>query len=699
MATAAVKETKTAITPKKKTKPSRLCFTPPVNLKNNKKNIYYTRYDCIGEGGFARCFRVKDNYGNVYAAKVIAKRSLQNEKTKQKLFGEIKVHQSMNHPNIVGFVDCFEDSTNVYLVLELCEHRSLMDLLRKRKHLTEPEVRFLMLQILGALKYMHKKRVIHRDLKLGNIMLDESNNVKIGDFGLAALLVDDEERKMTICGTPNYIAPEILFNSKEGHSFEVDLWSAGVVMFALLVGKPPFQDKEVKTIYKKIKANSYKFPRGLEISNEAKDLISSLLTQDPSTRPSIDAIADHAFFHTGYMAASLPDEVLDQKPTWPTSQSSQAFQRNLDYVATASGVGFGKSAGIEQHKPYALQNDQDTDKERILPSVLSPRDRVVPVMRIGAEDLPAAAYSNATHKASLAAAAPRRDYAVSRVTELREEALVSKLSEQRISSSKTTEAIESQRMSTHEVIIDTAKPADNEKSVWMSIRKLALRIGMAIETRAATSTIDPRAVERWPSLFIITKWVDYSNRYGLGYQLSDESVGVHFNDSSSLVLSPDESYFDYIVHKRNLPLRRLLFTSTNIPDALKNKVYLLKHFKNYMGQNLSLASQAKHAASNGAKATHMAFMHSYLRTRQAILFRLSNGTIQYNFTDHAKLIVSGEGTHLVFLDKEKRRFHLSMEEACFHSEELKARLLYARETLELWAMKLRGGNSQKETTD
>lgn len=139
----------------------------------------------------------------------------------------------MIHPNVVRFIECFEDPANIYMILELCPNKTLMEMLRKRKRFTEPEVRFYIVQLLGALKYMHGKRVIHRDLKLGNIFLDEDMNIKIGDFGLAALLVDDNERKKTICGTPNYIAPEVLFNSGkegEGHSFEVDLWAVGVIM-------------------------------------------------------------------------------------------------------------------------------------------------------------------------------------------------------------------------------------------------------------------------------------------------------------------------------------------------------------------------------------------------------------------------------------------------------------------------------------
>jgi len=170
-----------------------------------------------------------------------------------KFFGELSVHKTMQHPNVVRFVEVFEDDDNIYMILELCHNKSLMDMLRRRKRFTEPETRFFILQLLGALKYMHGKRVIHRDLKLGNIFLDANMNIKIGDFGLAALLVDENERKKTICGTPNYIAPEVLFDggkNGEGHSFEVDLWGVGVIMYAMLVGKPPFQSTDVDSIYK-----------------------------------------------------------------------------------------------------------------------------------------------------------------------------------------------------------------------------------------------------------------------------------------------------------------------------------------------------------------------------------------------------------------------------------------------------------------
>src|SRR5258708_4528254 len=142
-----------------------------------------------------------------------------------------------------------------------------MSMLRRRRRFTEPEARFFLVQLIGACLWMHTHQVIHRDLKLGNIFLDADLNVKVGDVGLAAIIENPGDRKKsvdflyiihgsaclifcrTICGTPNYIAPEVLFDTANGHSFEVDTWSIGVILYTFVVGRPPFQTKDVKEVY------------------------------------------------------------------------------------------------------------------------------------------------------------------------------------------------------------------------------------------------------------------------------------------------------------------------------------------------------------------------------------------------------------------------------------------------------------------
>ena len=125
---------------------------------------------------------------------------------------------------------------------------------------------------------------------------------KIGDFGLATKLEFEGDRKRTICGTPNYIAPEIL-DGKQGHSYEVDIWSLGVIIYTLLIGKPPFETSDVKTTYKRIRINAYTFPDNIAISDHSKSLISKILNLDPTKRPTLDEIIAHPFFHS---AAAIP---------------------------------------------------------------------------------------------------------------------------------------------------------------------------------------------------------------------------------------------------------------------------------------------------------------------------------------------------------------------------------------------------------
>lgn len=146
----------------------------------------------------------------------------------------------MRHPNIVQFHRAFTFKENTYVILELCPNGSVMDMMKKRKGLTLPEVRRYTVQICGAIKYMHARNVIHRDLKMGNLFLDQGMNIKLGDFGLAAILATKAEykgvynssvaRRTTVCGTPNYIAPEILKKGKAGHDLKVDIWAIGVIV-------------------------------------------------------------------------------------------------------------------------------------------------------------------------------------------------------------------------------------------------------------------------------------------------------------------------------------------------------------------------------------------------------------------------------------------------------------------------------------
>ena len=258
----------------------------------------YIEGKLLGKGGFARCYQATDcATKEELAVKVIDKASLKKPKTKQKLISEIKIHSMMHHANVVQYKHCFEDDHYVYIVLELCTEQTLMEHSKRKRRFSEEETAYLMHQCVKGVKYMHENAVIHRDLKLSNLLLSDTMEVKIADFGLATQLDYDGERKRTVCGTPNYIAPEILAGSRHGHSFEVDIWSLGVIMYTLLVGKPPFEMADMESTYKRIRQVSYSFPADLHVSSEARNLVRRILQADPERRPNLVGIENDPFFH------------------------------------------------------------------------------------------------------------------------------------------------------------------------------------------------------------------------------------------------------------------------------------------------------------------------------------------------------------------------------------------------------------------
>ena len=231
------------------------------------------------------------------------------------LVSEIQIHRSVSHQYIVSFDTSFEDAEYYYIMMELCPNQTLNELVRRRKRLHEVEAQCFLFQLAQALEYLHRNKVIHRDLKLSNLFLSDKLEIKVGDLGLAAKLGFASERRRTVCGTPNYIAPEILDGI--GHSYEVDLWSYGVIAYALLVGRLPFENKEnnVNITYNRIRMCNYSFPDDGGLSKYAKNFISKFLQIDPSKRMTFEEAFSHDFLTHTPFPKTLPMTSLAHPPT------------------------------------------------------------------------------------------------------------------------------------------------------------------------------------------------------------------------------------------------------------------------------------------------------------------------------------------------------------------------------------------------
>ena len=311
----------------------------------------------LGKGGFAVCFEGKSQASSkVFALKVV-KAKVEQKKMAEKFRTELQIHAKMEHPNIVDFLRAFTYQEHTYVVLELCTNGNLNDMVKGRGCLSLPETRRYMIQICGAVKYMHRRSVIHRDMKMGNIFLDAQMNIKIGDFGLAAVMADEQDRRTTLCGTPNYIAPEILSKSgTRGHDNKVDTWAIGVICYAMLMGTPPFQSKSQQEIYQKLRSLEYEWKIDSKnyIPQQAKDFVASCLNLVSAERPGMDELVEHEFFTMGVVADVLDSSCLRSRPEWLLTADPRGDKVRAGYgisqpkACRLAGVGRGADGKSRQ---------------------------------------------------------------------------------------------------------------------------------------------------------------------------------------------------------------------------------------------------------------------------------------------------------------------------------------------------------------
>merc|ERR1719210_2900542 len=292
--------------------------------------------------------------GEITAGKIVPKSLLTKSHQKEKMSQEIRLHKAVAHEHLVKLYSYFEDPNFVYIVLEICRKKSLMELHKRRKAVTEPETRYFLMQILLGCKYLHENKIIHRDLKLGNVFLNDHMEVKIGDFGLATKVDYDGERKRTLCGTPNYIAPEVL--GKKGHSYEVDVWSLGCILYTLLVGKPPFETQTLKDTYNRIKKNEYHVPS--RVGPLAKNLIQKL-RHEPNKRPSVAEILQDDFMTMGYLPPRLPVSCLTMAPRFDSKPNQSLIARRTPLMEVNHETGGSQGSMTRKESTKSSSGSMD----------------------------------------------------------------------------------------------------------------------------------------------------------------------------------------------------------------------------------------------------------------------------------------------------------------------------------------------------
>ena len=264
---------------------------PNISRTNNNKIYDYKIMKELGKGSYATVkLAIHKNTRNKYALKIYSKKSLLEPQKKNTVNNEIKILKQLSNVNIVKLYEVIDTPYYLYLVMEYIEGISLLDTIRKdyNHYFEEKRALKIFIQILKAMIYCQNKNICHRDIKLENILIKKNDIIKIIDFGFA-VKTDKETYQKLFCGSPSYMAPEIVNKQKYIAQYS-DIWSLGVLFFSMLYGRFPFKAKNQEELFKKINETQIEFPEDIEVNDKIKILLKKIFVIEPTQRPSLKEI-------------------------------------------------------------------------------------------------------------------------------------------------------------------------------------------------------------------------------------------------------------------------------------------------------------------------------------------------------------------------------------------------------------------------
>ncbi|XP_067934178.1 serine/threonine-protein kinase PLK1-like [Watersipora subatra] len=540
----------------------------------DSENVRYVKGRLLGKGGFASVVLLTSDDGRnqQVAAKIISKRRIVKPEKKDKIAREIDIHRQMNHINVVQFIKFFEDCENVFILMENCGGMTLSKIVKMRQSLTEPEVRFYLRELLAGCQYIHSRGVVHRDLKLSNLFITEKMHLKIGDFGLSTYIANANDRKESICGTPNYISPEVI--NKIGHSFPADIWAIGCIIYALLSGRPPFETDCLKETYKLI--TKCKYNELAVASTNARHIIGRCLRVDPDARASIEKLKNDEFVMAEPTPSCLSPETVRMKPA-------------------VSGDNCNHLPGNANNVPIdALQ------------------------------------------------------YLVSKMDDL--------------------------EICAH----GGKKPSDFPRSYEVCIEAMHVVKDAAERMRILGGDKSVNLQCRASDQFVwITKWVDYSHKFGFGFLLSNNLYGACFKDHLTITINGKGSH---VALQDPTQPETICCETEKLPEQYERRLHVMKYFVKYMDATLIKGGDAKEQKSN-TDLLKSTFIFRWMRTKDSIIMVLNNGTVQVNWVaDHTKLAVSkiGRDYKIMYINKRRQSSIYNLKDLvnCSASSEIRMRLKY-----------------------
>ena len=695
---------------------------------DREHNIKYRKGEKLGEGGFGEVYEfIIIGTNEKRAAKIINNSKLDDPQSQNAYYNEKKYNELLGFKYLCKCHYIFSDEKYTYFILDYMKNKTLKELNERRK-LSELEIKHYCFELLLALEYLHKMNIIHRDIKLSNVLLNENMEVKLCDFGLA--IDNNLKEQKNICGTMNYIAPE-LYNKKGGglkYSFKTDIWAFGILMYTLFFHTTPFKAEPKKKIEFNMNNIDETLQKDSSISKEAKDLLKRILVKDPDSRPKIEAIKASSFFQNGkgipkYLPESttkksmtrdeedeyvnnaiLKGECLDKDFDLPYRTANKRYSYNernemesyIDHeeltIREEDDEENDKSENsinnnnnimnIKINKNYTKENEIaielkiDKNKPRnsisfsnnIFEKAISREETKKNIIKIINATNEKISESIDNSNDTVPSNIKSKEKPIIKNSEFKQKSNTNKEIEEIKEEKEEKEEKENNEIKIHYKPIPKAKIENdknnfNDKEEKKQILKENNNIFVRINNDKNNNTL-------------IRKYIDLSDKCGIGYILTNDDIGVHFNDGTKMIRIKNTTNFIYIDEKGNE--ENLSVRKTKLNSELKKKLNILLLFNKKFTKYLRNKNNFE---KNVNKQTVDLYVKKWMKSQYAYFFLLSNNKIQILFEDKSQIIFDFQQKKMCYTNKMKENIVQNIDNNKFKNPEMEKKVNHAKKFL------------------
>ena len=688
-------------------------------IYDKDRDIKYRKGEKLGIGGFGEVYEfINIETGEKRAAKIIKNSKIDDPQSESAYLYEKKFNELLGFKYLCKCYNVFKDELNRYFILDYMPNKTLKELNEKRK-LSELEIKHYCFELLLAIEYLHKMNIIHRDIKLSNVLLNENMEVRLCDFGLA---IDNSVKETkNICGTLYYIAPE-LYDKKAGglkYSFETDIWAFGVLMYTLFFHKTPFIQEAKKKIDYNIQAIIDNCKKDNRISKEAKELILSILVKDPNLRPKIEKIKSSAFFRNGKgIPKFLPAYTLERPMK---SEEEEQFVNNAISNGECLDSDNNLPDRIANRRKYTNPDEMDSDSSKDDSSSKEEEEDDNNNNNVnegkyinnnnnkeGYININANMNSNSNNNIN-------ENYNESDTKEINKQ--FNSISFSNFVEEKTNPEINDnekninikntpkftnkvgniQNMENIEIKINNNNKKENTNNIKEKVDIKFNEIKIYNKNTKKEKFENDKNNNELPYMkisskeniknninddyIIITKYIDLSDKCGLGYILSNEDIGICFNDGTKMIKiksSPNIIYIDEKGDEYLINLKKKIKM-----EDIKIKINALMLFIKEFIKNLEHKNKFDINPKNNKNNIDL-FVKKWFKSQYAYFFLLSNEKMQIIFEDKTQLFFDFFAKKISYTNKRKENIIYIIDNNDTNkikNEEMDKKIKYAKRVL------------------